>query len=70
MGIKKVREDLCIGCGDCVDDCPADVLRMAEDKAYVAYPNDCMVCYQCESACPVNAVELTAEIVRKILFPF
>ena len=70
MGIKSIREDICIGCGTCVDDCPADVLRMGEDKAYVAYPNDCMVCYQCEDACPVGAIDLSAEVVRRILFPF
>jgi len=72
MGIKRIDEVLCTGCGICVDDCPMDVIRMDEktNKAYVAYPGDCMVCFQCEEICPENAVELTVEPVRMPAFPF
>jgi NAD-dependent dihydropyrimidine dehydrogenase PreA subunit len=72
MGIKRINEELCIGCGLCVDDCPMDVLRMdgTKNKAYIRYPGDCMVCYQCETVCPQKAIVLTAEVVRRVLFPF
>lgn len=72
MGIRRIDTELCIGCGLCVDDCPMDVLRMDEkgNKACIAYPGDCMVCYQCEASCPADAVEVSAEIVRRVLFPF
>ena len=72
MGIKRIDAELCTGCGLCVDDCPMDVLRMTPDGdiAAVVYPGDCIVCYQCEKSCPVDAVVLTAAVVRKVLFPF
>jgi NAD-dependent dihydropyrimidine dehydrogenase PreA subunit len=72
MGIKGIHEERCIGCGICVDDCPSDVLRMdeAKGKAYIAYAADCMVCYQCCARCPADAVVITPEVVRKVLFPY
>jgi NAD-dependent dihydropyrimidine dehydrogenase PreA subunit len=72
MGIKRIDAELCTGCGLCVEDCPMDVLRMAEDGdiAAVVYPGDCIVCYQCEKSCPAGAVVLTAAVVRRVLFPF
>lgn len=72
MGIKSIDAHLCTGCGVCVDDCPMDVLRLSDDDnvARIAYPGDCIVCYQCEKSCPSGAVTLTAEVVRKVMFPF
>ena len=55
--IRSINEDLCIGCGSCVENCPLDTLRMnLDNKAYIAYPDDCHTCYLCEMACPVGAI--------------
>ena len=27
-------------------------------KAYIAYPEDCMTCFNCEINCPENAIEV------------
>lgn len=72
MPIMRIDENLCNGCETCVDDCPMDVIRMDEEtnKARVVYPGDCMVCFQCEEACPEGAVELTVEPARLPAFPF
>jgi hypothetical protein len=36
----------------------AKKLLSRERKAYIAYKNDCMTCYNCELKCPVKAVEV------------
>ncbi len=51
--IEKIDADICIGCGQCVKLCPLDTLRMNDnDKAWIAYPDDCMTCFICEIGCP------------------
>lgn len=54
--IKEINRETCIGCGQCVNNCPLDTLRMKDGKAFIAYPDDCHSCYLCELVCPVGAV--------------
>ena len=56
--ITEIDETKCNGCGICVERCPLDTLRMdtSSNKAYIAYPEDCMTCYQCELECPCEAI--------------
>ncbi|MFC1872641.1 ferredoxin family protein [Chloroflexota bacterium] len=62
MGISIIKQAECIGCGNCANACPTDVIRMDDSgQAYVAYPIDCIVCYSCERDCPVDAIEVTPE---------
>ncbi len=72
MGILSADKGLCNGCGNCFENCPMDVFRMDEEtnRAYVAYPQDCMVCYMCEDGCDTGAIILTHETVEKMSFPF
>lgn len=57
--IDSIRQELCTGCGQCVEQCPLDTLRLNEEgKAVIAYPEDCMTCYICERICPVGAVSV------------
>lgn len=54
-----VDQELCIGCGNCAEICPA-VFELREDKSFVVGPDQCNTC-DCEAAmtsCPVNAIEL------------
>lgn len=61
MSIEKIDLETCIGCGDCVNSCPMDVIRMDEDrgKAAVCYGEECMSCEQCVLDCPVGAITVT-----------
>lgn len=55
--ITRIDEEKCTGCGICVDTCPLDTLRLNEkEKAYIAYPEDCMTCYLCEMSCAFDAI--------------
>ncbi|MBI4317974.1 MAG: ferredoxin family protein [Chloroflexi bacterium] len=72
MGIQKIDEDLCTGCGICVDSCPMDVIRMNDsgELAYLAFPGDCTTCYLCELDCPVEAITVSPEATRRMILPY
>ena len=72
MGIKNIDQEACSGCGICREDCPVDVIQMDKElnKAYIAYPNDCMVCYLCQEMCPEDAIAVSPEVVAKLAFPY
>ena len=53
--ISVVDEDLCIGCGACLDTCPFDALELQTRKAYIN-PVACKGCGSCQVACPVGAI--------------
>ncbi len=61
MAIERIDEDLCIECGECVNSCAVDVIRMDEEsgKAVIRYPEDCMICDFCALDCPVDAITVT-----------
>lgn len=63
MSIEKIDQELCTGCGICVNSCPMDVIRMDEEleKAIIRYPEDCMLCEFCALDCPVDAITITPE---------
>ena len=64
--INNIDQELCIGCGKCVQTCPLDTIRMGKNlKAFIAYPDDCMTCFLCERACPSGAINISP--LREIL---
>jgi NAD-dependent dihydropyrimidine dehydrogenase PreA subunit len=55
-----IREERCVGCGQCVPFCPVDALRawgMVELDKEV-----CTECLVCVEYCPVDALEATDEV--------
>ncbi len=53
-----VDADKCEGCGECVDNCPADVFEMQDDKAVVVNEEECMECESCVEVCEAGAITL------------
>ena len=52
-------EDKCDGCGECVNVCPRNVLKMEGGKAKVVDALACSICNLCTKACGLNAVSVS-----------
>ena len=51
----KVDKDSCVGCGACVEACPAEAIKLEGDKAQVV-EDSCVSCGACADACPCSAI--------------
>ncbi len=54
----RVVEQLCKGCGICVEFCPKNVLGLKNEVVKVEREEDCIKCGQCELRCPDYAIYL------------
>ena len=57
MNAVIIHEDICIGCGLCVRDCPGNCLILDNGKAHVR-DAACIECGHCYAICPNHAVEM------------
>ena len=53
----QVSPDECVDCGQCVDECPAGAISMADNGAVIDR-GACTGCGQCVEACPVEAITM------------
>ncbi|NJE08028.1 4Fe-4S dicluster domain-containing protein [Thermococcus sp. M39] len=65
-GLPHIDPSLCIGCGGCVNVCPADALLRIDDyekgtRRIVLDIGRCIRCARCEEVCPPGAIKLTQE---------
>ncbi len=72
MGIRKIDEAACDGCGICVRNCPMDVLWMDEERRLplIKYLRDCQACFLCEAECPREAIYVTPVRERRVPLPW
>lgn len=47
----------CIGCGECVDNCPRDCIKTG--SPYEIIEENCLHCGLCKEVCPVKAIEVS-----------
>ncbi len=64
----EIDRDMCNSCKTCVDACFVDVLRWdeMEDLPVIAYPEDCVWCFACEMACPVECIKVVPTGQRRV----
>ena len=56
-----VNQDLCVGCGVCVDDCPVGAITLKEDQKAIIDEDECIRCGRCHEVCPEDAVRHDGE---------
>lgn len=54
-----IDDELCTGCGNCVETCPFVGVEIIENKAIIT--ENCSFCGACLDACPVNAILIERE---------
>ena len=60
MFMVAIDEDKCVGCAQCTQGCPAQILGMVEDKASVTGDaSECLGCQSCVMTCPAEAITVT-----------
>ena len=65
--INQVDEDLCLGCGECVEACPFDAI--AVDRVAGVDGVRCVGCGVCALVCPVDALSLVRRPEGEVMPP-
>ncbi|MHA1623634.1 MAG: 4Fe-4S binding protein [Promethearchaeota archaeon] len=66
--LSNIDQDLCIGCGTCVERCPTDAIELNDNGKAERNPDICIGCGVCAHFCPEGAISLL-EGVRKVFVP-
>ena len=58
----ELDQEVCIGCGRCLEVCPHQVFARVGKKAGIRVRDDCMECGACALNCPVKAISVDAGV--------
>lgn len=67
--LSIIDEELCVGCGICVERCPTDAITLNEDGKADRDENACFGCGICARFCPEEAVSLKEGLRRVSVLP-
>ncbi|MCK5244704.1 MAG: ferredoxin [Desulfobacterales bacterium C00003106] len=56
MFTPTVDADKCVGCGECIDVCPADVYELQDEKSVPVNAEECLGCESCIEVCEQGAI--------------
>ncbi|NHJ49494.1 MAG: 4Fe-4S dicluster domain-containing protein [Asgard group archaeon] len=63
--LAEINEELCTGCGNCIDRCQMDAITMDNDLSVINQKR-CIGCGNCILDCPADAIALVMKEGRKI----
>jgi Fe-S-cluster-containing hydrogenase component 2 len=61
--VIRIDDELCIGCGVCMDECSAGAIQLVEQQAVID-ESRCTQCGECAKACPNGAIIITMKSVE------
>ncbi|MCG3221073.1 MAG: 4Fe-4S binding protein [Candidatus Heimdallarchaeota archaeon] len=60
-----VDSDLCTSCGECVELCPMDIIRLNDEGLPYQKYDECWYCKVCEEDCPEEALVIDLPFLVK-----
>ncbi len=60
-----IDQDLCVGCGICVDECPVEAITQDQISKANINDNKCIRCGKCHKVCPQDAVRHDSEKIAQ-----
>ncbi|MFP4020025.1 MAG: DUF362 domain-containing protein [Halanaerobium sp.] len=61
------KENKCVGCKTCAENCPPDAITMVDNFPEVDL-DECIRCFCCQELCPYDAVEIKYPLLAKLFF--
>ena len=59
MFVITIDTDVCDGCGQCAESCPAQIISMIDGRAQVVgNADECLGCQACVIVCPTKGITL------------
>lgn len=56
--LSNINQELCVGCGTCVENCPVDAIELNGDEKAERNPDYCIGCGICARVCPEGAISM------------
>jgi ferredoxin len=66
--IAEINENMCEGCGTCVEKCPIEALSLIDGKSHID-ESKCIGCGVCVLQCPEKAIKLQKTGLRRVFIP-
>lgn len=62
------EHELCVGCKDCINNCPPKALVMNEENLPAVNLDTCIRCFCCQELCPRQAVQIVKPRLGRTIF--